>query len=63
MVAFDVFRIESGWIAEHWDNLIPLRDAPNPAGRTQIDGSIEGTDLNETEANKALVIDMLVFHA
>ena len=59
MVAFDVFRIESGRIAEHWDNLTPLRDAPNPAGRTQIDGSIEGTDLNETEANKALVIDML----
>lgn len=59
MVAFDVFRIESGRIAEHWDNLIPLRDAPNPAGRTQIDGSIEVTDLSETEANKALVIDLL----
>ena len=59
MVAFDVFRIEDGKIAEHWDNLIPLRDAPNPAGRTQVDGATEVADLDRTAANKALVTDLL----
>ncbi|MDP5360178.1 MAG: ester cyclase, partial [Paracoccaceae bacterium] len=59
MVAFDVFRIENGKIAEHWDNLIPLRDEPNPAGRTQVDGATEVTDLDQADANKALVIDLL----
>ncbi len=59
MVAFDVFRIEDGKIAEHWDNLIPLRDAPNPAGRTQVDGATEITDLDQTAENKALVTGLL----
>lgn len=59
LVAFDIFRIEDGKIAEHWDNLIPLRDTPNPAGRTQVDGATEITDLDKTEANKALVTDLL----
>lgn len=59
MVAFDVFRIEDGRIAEHWDNLIPLRTEPNPAGRTQVDGGTEVTDLDQTEANKALVTELL----
>ena len=33
LVAFDIFRIEDGMIAEHWDNLIPVQPA-NPSGRT-----------------------------
>ena len=41
-VAFDIFRFdEDGEIAEHWDNLAPLADQPNPSGRTQIDGAME----------------------
>jgi predicted SnoaL-like aldol condensation-catalyzing enzyme len=56
LVAFDVFRIEDGKIAEHWDNLIPRRAAPNAAGRTQVDGSSDVTDLDLTDENKARVL-------
>lgn len=54
LVAFDVFRIEDGKVAEHWDNLQPLA-APNPSGRTMTDGPTHITDLEKTEENKALV--------
>ena len=30
LVAFDVFRIEDGKIAEHWDNLIPRARRQTP---------------------------------
>ena len=59
LVAFDIFRIEDGRIAEHWDNLQPLRDAQNPAGRTQTGGWTEVTDLGNTGENKALVVELL----
>ena len=59
LVAFDIFRIEDGRIAEHWDNLEPLRTEPNPAGRTQTDGWTEITDLDKTAENKALVIELI----
>ncbi|WP_136440691.1 nuclear transport factor 2 family protein [Pacificoceanicola onchidii] len=59
VIGFDVFRVEDGKIAEHWDNLLPEAD-PNPSGRTQIDGATEITDLDQTEANKAKVEDFLV---
>lgn len=53
-VGFDVFRWENGTVVEHWDNLAPLAP-PNGSGRTQLDGAIEVTDLDQTEANKQLV--------
>lgn len=54
LVAFDVFRIEDGKIAEHWDNLAPVvQETAN--GNTQTDGATEITDLDKTQANKALV--------
>lgn len=59
LVVFDVFRIEDGKIAEHWDNMTPLREVPNPAGRTQVDGSTEVTDIDQTEANKVLVTELV----
>ncbi len=52
-VAFDIFRFENGLIAEHWDNLASLAE-PNPSGHTQIDGTIEVTDLDKTEENREL---------
>jgi predicted SnoaL-like aldol condensation-catalyzing enzyme len=52
-VAIDIFRFENGKIAEHWDNLATLTKA-NPSGRTQTDGPTEITDLDKSEANKAL---------
>ncbi|MEM7439888.1 MAG: nuclear transport factor 2 family protein [Pseudomonadota bacterium] len=60
LVAFDVFRFnEDGKIVEHWDNLQPFADSPNPSGRTQVDGETEITDLDQTEANKAKVLDLM----
>jgi predicted SnoaL-like aldol condensation-catalyzing enzyme len=56
LVAFDVFRIENGKVAEHWDNLQPPAE-PNASGRTLTDGPTEVTDLDQTEANEALVAE------
>jgi len=58
VIGFDVFRVEDGKIAEHWDNLITEQPL-NPSGRSQIDGATEITDLDQTAANKALVEDFL----
>ncbi|WP_394132264.1 nuclear transport factor 2 family protein [Shewanella maritima] len=57
-VGFDVFRFEDGKIVEHWDNLQAI--APlNPSGRSQLDGATEVTDLDKTDANKAIVTDFV----
>ena len=59
-VAFDIFRFdEDGEIAEHWDNLATLATEPNPSGHTQIDGTMEVTDLDKTEENRELVKNFL----
>lgn len=59
-VAFDIFRFdEDGEIAEHWDNLAALAAEPNPSGHTQIDGTMEVTDLDKTEENRDLVKNFL----
>jgi predicted SnoaL-like aldol condensation-catalyzing enzyme len=55
---FDVFRFEDGQIVEHWDNLQEIAPA-NPSGRTQFDGPVDVTDLDKTEANKAIVADFV----
>ena len=58
-VAFDIFRFdENGKIAEHWDNLAAVT-AANPSGYTQTDGTMEVTDLDKTEENRALVNNFL----
>ncbi len=54
LVAFDVFRIEDGVVAEHWDNL-QVPGEPNASGRTMTDGATEITDLDATAANKAVI--------
>ena len=52
---FDIFRFEDGLIVEHWDNLMPYDGKPNPSGHTPFDGTTEFTDLEKTDANKAIV--------
>jgi predicted SnoaL-like aldol condensation-catalyzing enzyme len=54
-IGFDIFRFEEGKIVEHWDNLQDKPSAPNPSGRTMIDGPIQATDIGRTAENKELV--------
>lgn len=59
MVAFDIIRIdENGKVAEHWDALTPLVKE-TASGRSQTDGPTKVTDLDQTEANKALAKSMV----
>jgi predicted SnoaL-like aldol condensation-catalyzing enzyme len=51
-VGFDVFRFDGDEIVEHWDNLQDKCSAPNPSGRTQLDGPTKVTDFDRTDANK-----------
>lgn len=54
-VGFDIFRFEDGKIVEHWDNLQETAAKPSPSGHTMIDGPTTASDLDKTEANKALM--------
>ncbi|MEO0342454.1 MAG: nuclear transport factor 2 family protein [Pseudomonadota bacterium] len=45
---------ETGKIIGHWDVIAPFMGA-NPSGRTQVDGLTKVTDIDKTEANRALV--------
>jgi len=54
-IGFDIFRFEDGLIVEHWDNLQATATAPSPSGHTMIDGPTAASDLEQTEANKALM--------
>lgn len=56
-IGFDIVRFEDGLIVEHWDNLQETPAATNPGGHTMIDGATEITDLDKTEANKAVIRD------
>ncbi|MEV4344474.1 nuclear transport factor 2 family protein [Actinoplanes sp. NPDC049596] len=54
LVAFDIFRVADGKLAEHWDALSPVVER-TVSGRSQTDGPTEVTDLDKTEANRTLV--------
>jgi predicted SnoaL-like aldol condensation-catalyzing enzyme len=56
LVAFDLFRVEDGKLAEHWDALTPVVEH-TASGRTQTDGPSEPSDLDKTEQNRALVAE------
>ncbi|WP_245294595.1 MULTISPECIES: nuclear transport factor 2 family protein [Rhizobium] len=56
MVAFDVFRVEDGKVAEHWDNLQAAVPASKTAsGNSMTDGATEIKDLAKTAENRTLV--------
>ena len=54
-IGFDLFRFEDGLIVEHWDNLQETATEPSPSGHTMIDGPASASDLDQTEANRALM--------
>lgn len=54
-IGFDIFRFKDGRIVEHWDNLQETPVAPNPSGRTMLDGPTQARDLGAAAANKVLV--------
>jgi predicted SnoaL-like aldol condensation-catalyzing enzyme len=58
LVAFDIFRVTDGKLAEHWDALTP-QATTTVSGRTQADGPTEVTDLDATDANRALVAEFV----
>jgi predicted SnoaL-like aldol condensation-catalyzing enzyme len=53
-IGFDIFRFEDGKVVEHWDNLQETA-GPSPSGHTMTGGPVTPTDLDKTEANKALM--------
>ncbi len=55
LVAFDVFRVADGKLAEHWDALQPVV-AETASGRSQVDGPAEVTAPEQTEASRAVVL-------
>lgn len=58
VVAFDVWRMKDGMVAEHWDNITPIVEK-TASGRSQTDGPTTVTDLDKTEANKAIVTNFV----
>ncbi len=49
---------DDGKLVEHWSVMGDFK-GPNPSGRTQVDGKTAISDLDRTEANKAIVQTML----
>ncbi|APD06622.1 hypothetical protein UJ101_01094 [Flavobacteriaceae bacterium UJ101] len=63
IVTFDVWRLQDGKVAEHWDAITPKVEK-TASGRSQVDGPTEVTDLDKTDANKGIVknfIDDVLF--
>lgn len=59
VVSFDILRFdENGKIAEHWDAIQPW-EFPTVNGNTMTDGPTAITNLNETESNKALAVNII----
>jgi predicted SnoaL-like aldol condensation-catalyzing enzyme len=59
VVSFDILRFdENGKIAEHWDAIQPWA-SQTANGNTMIDGPVNITNLDETEANKALAVSII----
>ena len=53
LVAFDLFRVADGKLAEHWDVLVPVV-TETASGRSQTDGQAEPANA-DTEQSRALV--------
>lgn len=58
LAIFDIFRFEDGIAVEHWDVIQP-HPAKTASGRSMVDGASEITNLEQTEVNRALVVDFM----
>lgn len=59
-VAFDVFRLEGGQLAEHWDAMQAwVEPQATVSGNTLVDGPTEVTSRGLTDENEALVTRMV----
>jgi len=59
VVTFDILRFdENGKIAEHWDAIQPW-ESETTNGNTMVDGATAITNLDETEANKTLAVNII----
>jgi predicted SnoaL-like aldol condensation-catalyzing enzyme len=58
VVSFDIYRMENGLVAEHWDAIQPVVTS-TASGRSMVDGPVTSTDPDKTEANKALATAMV----
>jgi len=58
VVTFDIWRMQNGQVAEHWDAIAPVVKE-TASGRTQFDGPTQVTDTDKTEANKQLVANFM----
>lgn len=58
LIAFDVYRISGGRIAEHWQGIQP-EAGPNPSGHTMLDGQTEVTAPDQTETTCAFLSDFV----
>ncbi len=58
IVTIDIYRMEDGKAAEHWDAIQPIVEV-TASGRSQVDGETEIKDLDRTEANKALAVSLI----
>ena len=58
VVTFDIWRMQNGQVAEHWDAIAPVVKE-TASGRSQFDGPTVVEDKDKTQANKQLVASFM----
>lgn len=58
VVTFDIWRMQGGQVAEHWDAINPIVKK-TASGRSQFDGPTLVTDTDKTEQNKQLIANFM----
>jgi len=58
VVTFDVWRMQDGQVAEHWDAIAPIVKE-TASGRSQFDGPTIVEDVDKTEVNKKLIANFM----
>jgi len=54
LIAFDIWRMQDGMVAEHWDAVTP-KVTETASGRSQTDGPTEVIDVEKISENKHLI--------